>query len=90
VSVIRWENPPPRRKPDPVDWAAVGEALYNRPGEWAHVGSYGAAGTAGTVAYQISAGTKHSSLLAFGRFEAESRTVDGEHRVYARYVGEPS
>jgi hypothetical protein len=25
--------------------------------------------------------------FADGRYEAKSRTVDGEHRIYARYVG---
>lgn len=84
--VIRWEDPPDRwgRR---NDWAAIGAALVSRPRRWAHVLTAVNGQTAAQMARHIGAG-KYSALAPLGRFEAKSRTVDGEPRVYARYIGE--
>lgn len=84
---VRWEDPP-RRGGEGVDWAVVGAELKTRPGEWAHVATYQSSNAAAVVTYQINSRIKHPRLLALGAFEAKARTVDGDHRVYARYVGE--
>lgn len=49
----------------------------------------GSSRSAGGMAY----GIRQAKLQAYapaGTFEARARTVDGEHRVYARFVGEPT
>jgi hypothetical protein len=86
TAIIRWEAPPVERsKPRRIaEWDGVATDLRARPGEWALIAT-GAqhTGTAG----QINAGR----IVAFapaGTFEAQRQTVDGEIRVYARYVGE--
>lgn len=77
----------PASPADRIDWQHVGATLRERPNEWARIGSYPSRSSAATIAYQINHGKKHARLFAYGRFEAKSRTVDGECRVYVRYVG---
>lgn len=85
MSVIRWEDPPGDRRG--TDWAAVAKALRWRPGKWALVVVCNNAVTAGAVARDIRV-SKYPALRDRGPFEAVARSVDGEARVYARYVGE--
>ena len=85
MSVIRWEDPPDKWGKR-NDWAGIGKALMSRPLHWAHVQTAVNGQTAGQMARHINAG-KYSALAPLGRFEARSRTVDGEPRVYARYIG---
>lgn len=63
-------------------------ALRERPGEWAVIKTTPTSQAARSAATHIRTG-----LLAAYRparsFEATSRTVEGEHRVYARFVGQP-
>lgn len=86
MSVIRWETPPAAKGAQVHDWAAIGAQLAAAPGRWALVAVCANGTVANSTAYNIRRG-KYEPLMALGRFEAKSRTVDGEHRVYARYVG---
>lgn len=61
--------------------------LREHPGQWGHVSTHATRGSAASIAHLISKG----ALTAYapeGTYEATSRTVNGEFRVYARYVGE--
>lgn len=88
---IRWEEPPaPTRWGMPVaNHADVAAKLRERPGRWAIVSVYSTHVSALSVAYQIRSG-KLAAYRPKGAFEASARTVDGEHRVYARFVGDAS
>jgi len=63
--------------------------LRSRPGEWARVSSHPNPEAAACAAAGIR-GNGRRRIRAYsdgpGRFEATARTVDGEHRVYARYI----
>ena len=87
MTVIKWEAPPgsPVRLSN-SSHLAIAAQLRARPGEWAHILSSGSSTSARTMAYGIKAGNRRAWLPA-GAFEAVSRTVEGENRVYARYVG---
>jgi hypothetical protein len=62
------------------------QELRSRPGEWAIVSVYGTGGSSSAMARHIASGYV-AAYQPPGAFEATSRTVDGEARVYARYVG---
>lgn len=85
-SQFRFEDPPPAarggRKNSQLEAA---EALRGRPGEWGMVVVCVSRTSAGSMARAIRLG-KTKTWLPAGDFEAATRTVDGEHRVYARYV----
>ena len=87
--VLRWEEPPPagHRRPFRVQaWEQLAEILRARPGRWALVATGSQhTGTAGQI---VSARIR--CFEPAGSFEARRRLVDGEVRVYARYVGEVS
>jgi hypothetical protein len=78
---IKFEDPPARRGGGA--WSPKGTheiiaaKLRERPGEWARIQAL--------PSVQSAAGQAHAPA---GSFESKSRTVDGESRVYARYVGE--
>lgn len=60
--------------------------LRAEPGKWSLIAAYSKPGTA----YQLASVIRGGRLSAYepkGAFEAEFRTVDAEHRVYARFVG---
>lgn len=82
--------PPPtggRGTPRARALAALAADLTAAPGQWARVGTYGTAESARTTASLI----RRGRLAVFGpagAFEAESRSVLGEHSVWARYVAE--
>lgn len=62
------------------------KALRANPGQWALVKVGSTAQAARNAAHQI----RHGRIVAYqpaGQFDATSRTVSGEHRVYVRYVG---
>jgi hypothetical protein len=61
-------------------------ALRRRPYEWALLGKVGSQTMAGTMAYDIARG----KYVAFrqGSFEATSKFIFGEFRVYVRFVGD--
>lgn len=82
MSVIRWEDPPDSMS---YDWPCIAADLKMRPGVWAIVAVPRNAGLAGQMAKHI----RQSAYEAMhgAQFEATARTVEAEHRVYARYVG---
>lgn len=83
-----WEDPPPAAKRGETrGHDAIARLLEKRPGEWAIIFLYETAAGASTMAAYI----RSARIVAYepkGFFEAHARTVEGEHRVYARYVGE--
>lgn len=79
---IRFEPLPESAR---ADLSAIANQLRARPGEWAHIGTRASAGSARQGAYQVRG--RNEAFAPAGAFEAASRTVDGEHRIYARYVG---
>jgi hypothetical protein len=86
---IRFEDPPPesrgkrgvsKRNRD------ISEKLRKRQGEWAWVHTSATRGAAASLAHHIKVGTSPSFRPA-GSFEAISRVVNEQCRVYARYIG---
>lgn len=93
MTEVKWEAPPPAANGGKSIAASaerhrgLAQQLKDNPGEWAVVGTKETPALAGQNAYDI----RKANLAAYrpaGSFEAVARTVDGEHRVYARYVGE--
>jgi len=88
MSELTWEEPP--RATNYVDrvgkQAEAAAQLRERPGEWAVVLVCESSSVASSMAYAIRNGTR-STWTPAGSFEAKARTKEGEHRVYARYVG---
>jgi hypothetical protein len=61
--------------------------LRESPGKWAVVKKPGTSLAARAAAHQIRSG----SIVAYrpaGAYDAVARAVDGEFRVYARYIGD--
>lgn len=86
--MIKFEDPPPAKRAVTVhDWPGISATLRARRGDWALVATCRNQNLASVTARQIRLGIRKE--LGQG-FEATARTVDGEHRVYARYVGDPS
>lgn len=83
---IVWEAPPATVKRPRVDHVAKAETLKTRPGEWGIVATYDSSSIAASVAQGIRGGTTNA-WKPRGAYEATARTVEKEHRVYARYVG---
>jgi hypothetical protein len=86
--VIRWEGPPEdqrsRKLQGRLDHDEIVEELRSNPGQWGLI-SVNSAG----LASAINQG-RMSAYRPAGTFFAVARLVDGEHRCYARYVGDPS
>lgn len=83
TDAFRWDQLPelsPER-----DWATIAGRLRSRPGEWAVVVLCKTGNNAAVTARHIRLGKYRD--LPVGEYEATSRTVGSEYRVYARYVG---
>lgn len=81
---IRFEDPPKA----PSSWADVAEELRAQPGRWAVVRDKSSGVKPNgffTYASRIRRGT--GPFAPAGSFEAVVRDVDGEMRVFARFVG---
>jgi hypothetical protein len=82
MTEIRWEDPPPPKRVD--DWAEELTPLMAQPKRWAVV----AVRKTGSAARAV-----HGNFVSRrvkvppGEWEFARRMVDGEHRVYARYLG---
>jgi hypothetical protein len=89
MSELRFEDPPEvsRILGRRGKHKEAAEELRSRPGEWAIVGVYGTGASSAAMARHIGDGFVTAYRPA-GSFEGLARTVDGEARVYARYVGE--
>lgn len=85
--VIAWEEPPPANHGRGPSHEPLAAALRAKPGEWAHVLTYDTSATSAMTAGHIRRGVGVAWRPA-GAYEAASRKVNGENRVYARYVGE--
>lgn len=85
VIAVRFEEPAPHPLCRAESLTAFAAALRERPRVWALLGKYGTPGMAGQTAYLIRRSLKPG--FTDGGYEAESRTLFGEYRVYARYVG---
>lgn len=89
---VAFEGPPPRGT---TNWRqageheAVAEKLRAQPGEWAKVDKRENPRSSGNAAHAIRRGLI-KAYQPSGTFEAKARKVDGEYRVYARYVGAPA
>lgn len=80
------EPPPPARAPRGFDEVAA--QLKERKGEWAIVAVFDKRTNAGSLVRRITHGMSKCWREA-GDFEATARTIArGEHRVYARYMGD--
>ena len=82
---IRWEDPPPA-KGGPQGWAKRLGPLMEHPERWAIIATKSSRAAADTTTRQLRLGTLRKPP---GRWEFAARTVDGEHRVYGRYLGPP-
>lgn len=88
---LKWEDPPGAGNRPVYDWRQIGSQLIGAGlGQWAVVATPKTRDNAGAIALNIRQANYDAlkSLLreVGGRFEAVSRTVEGEHRVYARYT----
>lgn len=86
---VRWEDPPSanrsanRRK---RQWEPRLLPLMEQPKRWAVVRTYPTAKQAYDAVGNLR-GAGYRRYLPSGRWEFTSRTVDGEYRLYARYLG---
>jgi hypothetical protein len=87
MSVFRFEDPPPARDSRRGMQQEAAKLLRETPGKWAVVTLCSNGGSARSMARTIRQGAT-KTWLPVGDFEAVARTVDGEHRVYARYLGD--
>ncbi|MFI6248975.1 hypothetical protein [Streptomyces sp. NPDC051016] len=77
---------PSRRLPLPLkERDAFAAALRQHPDEWALMGHHWSSGSARQAAYAIRKG-QTPCFAPSGTFEADAKTVIGEHRVYVRYL----
>lgn len=91
-AIVRFEDPPGARGRgggEIRDWAAIGVELKKRPQQWAVVAVCDDPKSAASTADKVRR-NRFATLAQVGNFEAVSRTVDGQPRVYARWVGESS
>lgn len=68
----------------PGEWMRMLEPLMNQPGRWAIVARKQSRSVASTTAQNL---RQRIVRIPTGQWEFASRTVDGEARVYARYLG---
>jgi hypothetical protein len=89
VITVRFDEPAHDALRRPESLQAFADALRARPGEWALLGKYSTQGAMRQASYEIRIvrERKDRVFAPAGSFEAESRTMLGEHRVYVRYVG---
>lgn len=92
AAIIRWEAPPPARGRTACAGRQVGRYdrvaldLIGRPGEPALIRICRKRYAADNLAMAIRRGW--ISSFPAGDFQAVSRTVGGQHRVYAWYLGD--
>jgi len=84
VTEIRWENPPSTRGGRYTDWNALLLPLMEQPNRWAIIATRPTSMSAQSAAGGLRA---KRSKMPPGRWEFAARQVDGEHRIYARYLG---
>jgi hypothetical protein len=85
VNEIKWEDPPPDGRS--TQWSEVTDQLRARPGSWAIVAVRRSIGSASDICEKFKTARQSPAFAPAGSFEAVTRKVDGEYRVYARYLG---
>ncbi|MFJ4828434.1 hypothetical protein ACIP79_00610 [Streptomyces sp. NPDC088747] len=86
--MVRFEDPPaPRRGVPRADHKAAAEELRGLPGMWGFVTAYQAQSAAAQAASNIRNGDAQA-YQPKGAFDATSRTVNGEYRLYVKFIGE--
>jgi hypothetical protein len=88
MSELRFEEPPAPRHGGRYSQVEAAQKLRERPGEWAVATVCTTSDSSSSMARAIRVGTRRAWQPA-GDFEAVARKVDGEYRVYARYVPDP-
>lgn len=81
----RFEEPTPPTPDSRAERARVAAAMRTRPGQWLLYGARPSTESARQMARSIRRGELDD--FPAGDFEANSRTICGEYRVYVRYVG---
>jgi hypothetical protein len=81
--MVAWEDPPPARGDGRLRWGDRLAPLFEQPGKWAHVFT----STPSTADTSVTKLRSRKYRYPPGRYEFCSRIVDGEGRVYARYLG---
>jgi hypothetical protein len=90
---IRFADLPERGSSSPVGRGGKGKhgdianQLRKAPGQWAHIDTRPSGSAAACMGHQIRT-AYYKAYAPKGTFEAVGRTVNGEHHVYARYIGE--
>ncbi|MFF9268597.1 hypothetical protein [Streptomyces rochei] len=85
MSEFRFEEPPAPRYGRPSSHTEAAAKLRENPGKWGMVTICSTSGSSSSSARAIRKGVTKTWQPA-GDFEAVARKVDGEHRVYARYM----
>ena len=85
-AVKSWGEPPNNRRGPSVKHGALAAELKTRPGVWAHALTVGTARSAASTAQAVRS-ARLSAYAPAGSFDARSRTVSGEYRIYIRYLG---
>ncbi|MGW2169168.1 hypothetical protein ACWC1C_01395 [Streptomyces sp. NPDC001705] len=88
MSEFRFEDPPPPRHGRHGEHIEAAQKLREKPGQWAIVTTCVNAGSSSSMARAIRVGARAAWKPA-GDFDAVARRVDGEYRVYARYLPDP-
>ncbi|MFD9047633.1 hypothetical protein [Streptomyces zaomyceticus] len=86
MTTLRFEKPAPLVPFDVEERSEIAEALKLTPGRWILLGQREASASARQDAYLVRNGKSSWAMFGAG-FEAESRTLFGEHRIYVRYTG---
>lgn len=84
---LHWEEPPSQRQA-PAKYGHIFEAVKERRGDWARVDIPGLKNPSNFAANTRSGRVQGSKPA--GSFDAVTRMVDGERRLYIRYVGPQS
>lgn len=82
---LTWEEPPEVKNGRPAQWPTRLDPLKARPGSWACVATQARGDGGGSLSRTASF---IKSGVYGGGFEAVTRTVDGQTRLYARFVGD--
>lgn len=85
---LTWTDPPPlTRGPTSTKYLHIFNTLRENPGQWAQL-VIPDVKSVDSLTHPIKNGKLSGSAPA-GSFDAVARTVDGEKRLYVRYVGTP-
>lgn len=84
---VVWEDPPQAAVGTYCKHSPIADKLRTRKGEWGRVAVCATATKARVMASSIRRGVS-KAYEPRGDFDATHRFVDGEYRVYARYLGD--